>query len=204
MKHIIGIDFDNTIVKYDEVFHQTAIEKNLIPSSVPVSKEAVRSYLLNNGKEEEWTNLQGFVYGTKMENALPFKGVIIFFKSIVEQGIPIYIISHKTIFPYLGPQYNLHEAAFNWLLNNGFFDDSIVGMNKNNVFFELTKKEKIKRISSLGCTIFFDDLQEILLDKEFPNSTKKVLFSSHESINNNSLSQLNNWEDLDTIYKLLS
>ena len=36
---IIGIDFDNTIIKYDELFHKISIEKNLIPKKL--NKEQV-------------------------------------------------------------------------------------------------------------------------------------------------------------------
>ena len=34
----IGIDFDNTIVSYDELFYQIAQEKKLIPAELPVNK----------------------------------------------------------------------------------------------------------------------------------------------------------------------
>ena len=31
---IIGIDFDNTIIKYDELFYKISLEQNLIPSNI--------------------------------------------------------------------------------------------------------------------------------------------------------------------------
>ena len=39
---LIGIDFDNTIVCYDRVFHKAALEKGLIPADLPPSKGRVR------------------------------------------------------------------------------------------------------------------------------------------------------------------
>jgi len=41
----IGIDFDNTIVSYDTLFHRVALERGLIPISVPANKISVREYL---------------------------------------------------------------------------------------------------------------------------------------------------------------
>ena len=38
----IGLDFDNTIVTYDSLFHKVATEQGLVPASLPVSKLAVR------------------------------------------------------------------------------------------------------------------------------------------------------------------
>ena len=46
---IIGLDFDNTIVSYDELFHRVALEGGLVPGDLPVRKEAVRDYLREAG-----------------------------------------------------------------------------------------------------------------------------------------------------------
>ena len=42
---IIGVDFDNTIISYDSVFHKLASESGLIPSTVSKNKTAVRDFL---------------------------------------------------------------------------------------------------------------------------------------------------------------
>ncbi len=34
----IGIDFDNTIVNYDDLFYQAALEKRMITSGIEISK----------------------------------------------------------------------------------------------------------------------------------------------------------------------
>ena len=41
----IGIDFDNTIVSYDDLFHKIATEQKLIPENFPHSKLLIRDYL---------------------------------------------------------------------------------------------------------------------------------------------------------------
>ena len=51
----IGIDFDNTIVSYDALFHKVAREAGLVPESVAATKVAVRDYLREIGREDDWT-----------------------------------------------------------------------------------------------------------------------------------------------------
>ena len=71
---IIGLDFDNTIVCYDDVFYTAALEKHLITSESPLSKTEVRDTLRAAGKEQDWIELQGYVYGPGMKLAKPFPG----------------------------------------------------------------------------------------------------------------------------------
>ena len=42
---MIGIDFDNTIVCYDDVFARVAVELGLVPPKVATSKTAIRDHL---------------------------------------------------------------------------------------------------------------------------------------------------------------
>ena len=60
----IGIDFDNTIITYDEVFRAAARAQGLIEPGFDGSKQAVRDAirLLPDG-ELTWQKLQGQVYG---------------------------------------------------------------------------------------------------------------------------------------------
>jgi len=172
----IGVDFDNTIICYDQVFHSVAIEKGLIPADLPLNKGRVRDYLRDAGKEDEWTELQGYVYGTRLSDAIPYKGVMEFFRFCRSSNFLIFVISHKTRYPYLGPQYDLHQAAYDWMEDQSFFDPERIGLAKGNVFFELTKQEKIQRIVQLKCTHFIDDLPEFLSEPSFPESVIRLLF----------------------------
>ena len=36
---VLGVDFDNTIVRYDELFHSVAVERGLIPATLPARKK---------------------------------------------------------------------------------------------------------------------------------------------------------------------
>jgi transketolase len=173
---IIGIDFDNTVVCYDQVFRKVAFERGAIPESTPASKNAVRDYLRRVGREDLWTELQGYVYGARMEEACPFPGVFDFFDSCRVKGHSVFIISHRTRYPYLGEKYDLHKAARDWIATNGFHDPHQIALPRDNVFFETTKQDKLVRIIEKACTHFVDDLPEFLEDPGFPNTVQRILF----------------------------
>src|SRR5947209_15546726 len=124
----LGVDFDNTIVCYDALFHKVARERNLIPPEVPINKSEVRNHLRRVGNEDAWTEMQGYVYGARMSEAAPYPGVLELIRSCRESGTRVSIISHKTRHPFLGEKYDLHAAALNWLELQGFFDPARLGL----------------------------------------------------------------------------
>ncbi|MBI3317680.1 MAG: haloacid dehalogenase-like hydrolase [Candidatus Omnitrophica bacterium] len=174
---LIGLDFDNTIVCYDQVFHRIAWEEGWIPKDLPQTKGSVRDYLRQAGKEEVWIQLQGRVYGSRILEAPPFPGVAEFFIRCKERGTPIVIVSHKTRFPFRGPAVDLHHAASEWFTHHRFFRPSSKGLLPHGVYFEETKEGKLSRIGSLGCTHFVDDLPEFLLEPGFPVQVERILFN---------------------------
>ncbi|MFM8291955.1 MAG: hypothetical protein ACKOC4_09685, partial [Planctomycetia bacterium] len=176
---MIGIDFDNTIVCYDEVFVRVAVEQGLVPPQAATSKTAVRDYLRSEGQEDRWTELQGTIYGPRMTDARPFPGVAEFFAACRAAGIPVTIVSHRTRFPYRGERHDLHAAAYDWLARQGFHDPAGIGLPVERVFFEETKEAKLARIAAVGCTHFIDDLPELLAHPLFPADVRRVLFDPH-------------------------
>src|ERR1017187_138646 len=172
---MIGVDFDNTIVCYDALFHRVARERGLVPADLPVNKSDVRNHLRSIGKEEVWTEMQGCVYGARMAEAAPYPGVLEFFLACRRAGIPTCIISHKTRHPFLGQPHDLHQAALLWLEQQGFFDPAQIGLSRSQVFLELTKQAKIQRIALCRCTHFIDDLPELLSEPGFPQ-IERILF----------------------------
>jgi hypothetical protein len=172
----IGVDFDNTIVCYDDVFYRAATEQGLIPQEIAVHKGSIRDYLRSQGKEDSWTELQGLVYGKYIKYALPFPGVLQFFRKCVDQEIMVCIISHKTRFPFLGEKYDLHAAADRWLEAQGFYAVSGPALKREQVYFEVTKEGKLRRIAEQGCDYYIDDLPEFLAEEGFSPAVQKVLF----------------------------
>ena len=167
----IGFDFDNTIVNYDPLFYKVAREQGVVDDTVPVNKVAVRDFLRAANKEPIWTEMQGYVYGARMDEAQTYPDVIQVMQRIRDAGHTLAIISHKTKHPYLGEKYDLHAAARAWIENN--IRELIP---QNQVFFELTKEDKLARITQLNCDVFIDDLPEILLAETFPKNTQRFLF----------------------------
>ena len=191
----LGIDFDNTLITYDLLFKKAALEKNLIPINFPESKSLIRNYLREKGQEKLFTILQGEVYGSRIFEATQSEGMYDSLTKAKNNGIELFIISHKTKTPYEGPKYNLHNAASNWLEKNLFFEKSGINIPRKNVYFEVTKTKKIKRIESLGCTHFIDDLPEIL-DMINPK-IKKILYNPKLIyLKNNDYINMKKWSEL--------
>ena len=191
---IIGVDFDNTIVNYDGIFHRIALERNLIPLSVPTSKKAVRDFLRSTGNEAAWTELQGYVYGERMSEADAFVGVKDFFARSREKGHTLFIISHKTRYPFAGPRYDLHAAAKSWLDQNSFFSAPI-SLPEGSAFFELELADKLRRIETCACDVFIDDLPELFREPLFPRATEKILFDpfrEHTSNHDDAFGKISN------------
>jgi len=172
---LLGLDFDNTLIGYDKLFHHVAVAQDLVPERIAVNKIAVRDYLREQNREDDWTRLQGAVYGRYILQADAFPGMQRTLQQIVNKQIPICIVSHKTRRPYIGESWDLHSAARSWLTQERFYDAAGLGLSEESVFFEPTKEEKVARILALGCTHYVDDLPEIL--DMIPDHVEKILFA---------------------------
>ena len=190
---LVGLDFDNTIVCYDRLFHRLAVEQGLIPASVPARKGDVRDYLRRVGREPDWTALQGVAYGPRIGDAEPFPGVLSFLQKCHSRGVECVIVSHKTRHPYLGPKYDLHEAATGWLRQQGFFETERTGLTPGSVYLELTKQAKLERIAQLRCDYFIDDLPEFLEEPGFPARTTKLWFAPEGGDSGSALRRVESW-----------
>ena len=191
----LGLDFDNTLIDYDEVFFKLALEKNLIPPSINKDKKSVRKFFIDNNIEDEFINLQGEVYGLKVLEAKQSLGMFEALRSLKNDNYELIIVSHKTKYPYSGKKYDLHKAASNWLEVNKFFDPNGLAMKKENVYFEITKEDKISRIEQLDISFYIDDLQSIL--SLIKPSIKRILYSPKfkEKIDKD-FYLLENWKNL--------
>jgi hypothetical protein len=172
----IGIDFDNTIACYDGVFHAAALERGLIPADLDRDKNSVRDHLNGSGRKDDFTELQGYVYGARMDLVSPYPGFDAFVTAARQAGHDLFIVSHKTRHPILGPKHDMHAAARAFLTDRGLMGAAPVQIAPENVFFELTKDEKVARAHALDCQVFIDDLPEILGMSGFPDGMRKILF----------------------------
>jgi hypothetical protein len=175
---VIGIDLDNTLVSYDRLFHQLALEQKLIPPDLAVNKTEVRDFLRREDKEPAWTALQGLAYGSRIREAEAFAGALDFIRDGRRRNWHMHIVSHKTRNPIVGEPVDLHASARGWLDAHAVHGE--IGLPRGNVWFEVTKADKIQRIRQLQCDVFIDDLPELLLDPQFPVSTRRILFAPQE------------------------
>ena len=173
---IIGVDFDNTIVCYDGPFRKLAVQQGLAPDNIPGAKNAVRDYLRQIGQEDRWTELQGYTYGPGMSAARLFPGVLEFFDRCRRVGQEVFIISHRTRYPFLGPRHDLHQAARDFLAEHGFHDPARIGLGADHIHLCESLAEKVTRVNQAGCTHFIDDLPEVLAAVELRADVEKMLF----------------------------
>jgi len=199
---LLGLDFDNTIVKYDKLFHRLALEKGLIDTCIPKQKTAVREHLIKRGQENMFTFLQGEVYGNRISEAEPAIGMLEALRQAKENGAELLLISHKTKYPFKGPKYDLHKAAMEWLEMHGFFNTQKgLCLKKENIYFEESRRKKIRRIVTTGCSIYVDDLPEIL--KMIPDKVKRILYDPEEyhKTTNINIDKMDDWNKLTKIIR---
>lgn len=176
---IIGIDFDNTLAIYDDLFLRLAIERGFIEPDAQKNKKDVRDTLrsLPNG-EIEWQKLQGVIYGPRMGEAQINPDVSDFIRLCRTQRAQLHIVSHKTEFAnHDETQTNLRDAAMHWMNAHNFFEPSGFGFSQEDVNFVSTRREKSMSIQQLGCTHFVDDLEEVFQEPSFPPKVQKILFA---------------------------
>lgn len=178
----IGIDFDNTIACYDGVFHAAALERGLIPPDLDRGKNSVRDHLNGSGRKDDFTELQGHVYGARMDLVSPYPGFAEFVATARSAGHALFVVSHKTRTPLRGPPHDLHGAARGFLLSIGLAGEGPAQIAPEDVYFELTKEAKIARAATLACDVFIDDLPEILLMPGFPQGMQRILFDPEDRL----------------------
>lgn len=175
----IGVDFDNTIVNYNQLFALTAERFGLVDSGTAVSKNQIRCILRSQPDGEAiWQRIQADVYGHGILRAEPAKGVCKFMRRCRAAQSQIFVVSHKTEFAADRTcRVNLHDQATRWLTENGFFAPGGVGLSPENVFFEPSRVAKVSRIRHLNCDVFIDDLAEVFMEDNFPEQTRRLLYA---------------------------
>jgi hypothetical protein len=178
---VIGVDFDNTLVIYDELLAAIAVEWGMIGDGTARGKRQIRDVIrrLPDG-ELHWQRLQAAAYGPRIREAHLADGVPEFFRRCHRAGAKVYAISHKTELAACDETgTNLRQAALDWMATNGFFGARGLGLAREAVYFGATRQEKINYIRTLGCTHFIDDLEETFLEASFPAGVERILFAPH-------------------------
>ncbi|HTU69725.1 MAG TPA: hypothetical protein VMF11_05340 [Candidatus Baltobacteraceae bacterium] len=178
----IGLDLDNTLISYDQLFQRVALERGLIPPGFTGTKRDIRDAIrLLPGGEVQWQRLQAEVYGPAIGGAVAAEGALDFIRMARRGGAELSIVSHKTAVSNLGSEkVNLHDAARSWLYASGMLGAR--GVPEEHLYFEGTRAEKIARIIQLQCTHFIDDLEEVFDDPAFPANVERMLLSTAAAV----------------------
>jgi len=173
---LIGIDLDNTLICYDQVFQLLAAEAGLAAGGG--GQKAIRDAArLSPEGDVAWQKMQGAAYGPRIREARPAQGALAFLARCGQEHIPIRIISHKTEFAAQDrARTNLRQAALDWLADNGFFRPGLA-LGPENCWFADTRQEKIARIVADGCSHFIDDLEETFREPSFPPRVRGILYA---------------------------
>ena len=196
----IGIDLDNTIIDYEQVFAPVAAELGLLPKGEATGdKEAIKSRLIKaDPSEQTWMRLQGQVYGRHIGLALPYPGVVEGLAQLKLAGARLSIVSHKTRHGHFDPaRIDLWQAAREWLALNNLHDPEGAGIAHEDVHFELTREAKVERIRAIGCAVFIDDLPEVLNHPSFPSDVRAMWFAGPRNVTERrGLKPFKTWRDV--------
>jgi len=200
---IIGIDFDNTIINYEQLFASQAI-KNAWLSDDSLSKKEVKQALIDKfGDDLKWQILQAEIYGETIAKAKPYAGVIKFIQAAISSGTIVYIVSHKTEFSNFDGKTNLIKPAIQWLNDHNIIGDSGL-IPASHVSYHATRTDKINKINELNCDIFIDDLSEVLLNPQFPVQTTPIHFlpELYPQLMDHKLITVDKWSAIQKFYLL--
>ena len=171
----IGLDFDNTLADYDALFAALAVEQGVLDALPRGGKREVRDLVRATAGELAWRRLQAHAYGPHMSGARIMAGADKFLTTCKKLGLEVCIVSHKSRRAAdESVTDDLREAAMDWMRAQGFF--ARFGLSDTRVHFEDTREAKVRRIASLGCAAFVDDLEEVFLTPGFPSGVRRILF----------------------------
>ena len=186
---IIGVDFDNTIIDFDPVFHKLALKEKLIDAATAPHKRAIRDSIRKKFGNDRWTELQGVVYSKGVDEARMTDGFSEFLSWAGDNAASLYVISHKTERAESGAPLDLRVPALSWLKRQGF--------HERNIFFESTREKKLERIGLAGCRYFVDDLYEIFEEPGFPKEVKAVFYNPyHEACPDKQVLNFRSWREI--------
>jgi len=195
----IGVDLDNTLCDYSQVFGPVAVELGLAPRSlINATKRTVKDHLISTGGgEAAWMRLQGQVYGRYLPRATPYPGALEALKRFIDDGAAVKIVSHKTRRGHFDEHgVDLWDAAQTWLISKGLID---LGLSLDDVHFLETRDAKVARIQALACDLFIDDLPEVLKHPAFPTTVVPIWFHGPgpAPMDGEGLAGCESWEDVE-------
>lgn len=179
---VIGIDFDNTLVCYNQPIRLKLQELGLDEKSDHSPKNELKQHLIEGGGNLAWTLFQGELYGREIEKAQPAEGATQAINTLLHSGYDVRIISHRSLFSALGPAYPLHQAAIRFLETRILPEIEPALRDRLSYRFCPSLEKKISEIRDANCHAFIDDLSSVLTHPNFPKNTHRIHYSNSSSI----------------------
>ena len=170
----IGIDLDNTIINYGNAFQK--INYKFFDDNKKINKKRLKIKIEKIFKNKGWSIIQEIIFGKYITYCQPYSGFSNFYQKNKKKNNLLYIVSHKTRLSEYSKKYQIRDKAKSWIFKN------IKNIKKNEIFFEKTLKDKVKRIKKLKLDFFIDDMYQVLTDKEFDRNCQKILFKDKKKI----------------------
>ena len=114
----------------------------------------MKEYIHSIGKNDQWTEFQGKIYGIGIDYAEPYQGAIETMENLKIKGHELFIVSHKSKRPYLGEKYDLHAAAKRWIMKWLYPNNLFAGKSTEETYFSRNKAEKLEKIRRLTYRYF--------------------------------------------------
>ena len=195
----IGLDLDNTIIQYDKLFQQLAMESTWLTAPCPKTKNEVRTALRRTEDGQvKWEQLQALAYGPRIQDAELSRGFHAFLEQATLCNIELCIISHKTEFAAqdFSKNCSLRRSAKSALEDWGVLGTHENMISHDQLTFANTRSEKVSLIKAQKCDIFVDDLKEVFLDPHFSKNIKKIWFKGNTSENHQNWSICQDWSQV--------
>ena len=189
----IAFDLDNTILDYGTSLHQLKLDRAELSKISAYTKADFKLGVIAEFGEDYWTELQGFLYTEYVVYSRIDPEFVELLSYLKANQWQTSIISHKTEFPYMGPELNMRDCALKRL--------EVAGIEKlltDGIHFFGTKKEKINHINLVKPNIYIDDLEEIL--DLLSDEIRRLLFSSANPESTSKYDPVYDWR---SVYKYL-
>lgn len=193
---VVGIDFDNTLVNYDQIFSSEMTRLGIVKKGMESSKEALKRHFEAQGDGNLlWTRMQSEIYCRRLHESSIAEGALDAIRAILESGVAVRIISHKTQYPTVGFAVDLHHCAKRWI--NDFVIGRLSKLNNTSIkwIFCPTVDEKWECVEQEGCDWFIDDLHSFLSDSRFPKDTTRVWYTNKVS-SSQEFQAFSKWTDI--------
>lgn len=191
---IIGFDLDNTIVDYkNSLTHISEYLYGYSKKNKSVSKNEIKSFVINKYDESKWTNIQGILYSFFMEKALIDKNFFKLIDFLVSKKYEIVIVSHRSVIPDSGDPYDLQLSARKWINKNII---QTIDRKKIRIDYFLldSYSKKIEKIKKIAPLFFIDDLLSVCNDVK--SYTRPILFGNDAFVSNDEIISINNFSNI--------